>query len=116
MREIHRLTEFAVSLGRVALVTDGRFSGASSGLAVGYVCPEAWDGGPIGLVEDGDWVTIHIPNRRLELEVDEATLEVRRNKWKRPKKAAATSFLRDYRERVTSASQGALLRDKGVGE
>ena len=111
MRELHRLTE-VVAAGasrRIALVTDGRFSGASGGLAVGYVCPEAWEGGPLAMVEDGDWILVDIPNRRLELVVEPRVLEDRKARWIRPEKTVSSRFLRSYRDSVTSASLGAVI-------
>jgi dihydroxy-acid dehydratase len=111
MRELHRLTE-AVAAGasrRIALVTDGRFSGASGGLAVGYVCPEAWEGGPLAMVEDGDWILVDIPNRRLELVVEPRVLEDRKARWIRPEKTVGSRFLRSYRDSATSASSGAVI-------
>ena len=68
-------------LKQAALITDGRFSGATSGPCVGHICPEASDGGPIALVEDGDLVEIDIPNRKLMLHVDDETLARRRAAW-----------------------------------
>ena len=111
MREMHRITEVASLLSDVAIVTDGRFSGASAGVSVGYVSPEAWEGGPLSLVHDGDIVVIDIPRRKLELDVPESVLAERKRLWSRPPKEAETAFLRAYRMRSTSASRGACLRD-----
>ncbi|MBE3574473.1 MAG: dihydroxy-acid dehydratase [Firmicutes bacterium] len=99
MREMHRITELGALLSRVAIVTDGRFSGASAGLSVGYVRPEAWDGGPLALVEDDDVILIDIPGRKLEVKVAADVLARRRKWWERPQKEPATAFLRSYRER-----------------
>ncbi|MCL4517399.1 MAG: dihydroxy-acid dehydratase [Firmicutes bacterium] len=97
MREMHRVTEFVSRFERVAIVTDGRFSGASIGLSVGYLTPEAYEGGPIGLVEDGDEIAINIPARELRLRVPEEDLRKRRALWK-PVEKAATRFLQTYRD------------------
>jgi dihydroxy-acid dehydratase len=92
-----------------ALVTDGRFSGATSGPCVGHVCPEASDGGPIALVEDGDLVEIDIPNRRLLLHVDEATLAKRKVAWEPYEHEVPHGFMRRYRRHVRPACEGAVL-------
>jgi len=89
-------------------VTDGRFSGATHGFSVAHVAPEAADGGPIAFVEDGDPVVIDVPNRRLDVLVDDATLARRREGWK-PKEPRYTSgFLAKYARLVQSASRGAI--------
>ena len=98
-----------------ALVTDGRFSGGSSGLSIGHVSPEAAEGGTIGLVEQGDLIKIDIPNRTIHLDVDEATLAARREKreaegWKpaKPRQRKVTTALRAYAAMTTSAARGAV--------
>jgi dihydroxy-acid dehydratase len=96
-------------LKQAALVTDGRFSGATSGPCVGHICPEASDGGPIALVEDGDVVEIDIPNRKLTLHVDDATLTRRRAAWKPFEREAPDGFMRRYRKHVRPACEGAVL-------
>jgi dihydroxy-acid dehydratase len=96
-------------LGNAALVTDGRFSGATSGPCVGHVCPEAIDGGPIALVEDGDLVEIDIPGRKLTLHVAEATLAERRETWQPHERPVPHGFMRRYRKHVRPASEGAVL-------
>ena len=91
-----------------ALVTDGRFSGATHGFSVAHVAPEATDGGPIAFVEDGDPIVIDVPNRKLDVLVDEATMAQRRQGWK-PKDPRYTSgFLAKYAKLVQSASRGAI--------
>jgi dihydroxy-acid dehydratase len=103
-------------LGKLcALVTDGRFSGGSSGLSIGHVSPEAAEGGTIGLVEEGDMIEIDIPNRRIELKVDNATLAHRREAqeakgWHpaEPRKRKVTGALRAYASMTTSAAKGAV--------
>jgi dihydroxy-acid dehydratase len=96
-------------LKTAALVTDGRFSGATSGPCVGHVCPEASDGGPIALVEDGDIVEIDIPARRLALHVDDATLERRREAWRPYEREVPHGFMRRYRRHVRPACEGAII-------
>ena len=93
---------------RVALVTDGRFSGVTRGACVGHVVPEAADGGPIALVRDGDVISIDIPERRLALEVSEDELAARRAVW-RPPATTATGVLGRYVATVKGADQGAIL-------
>jgi dihydroxy-acid dehydratase len=92
----------------VALITDGRFSGASRGASIGHVAPEALDGGPIALVEDGDLVSIDIPARTLTLEVDDEELERRRTAWQRPARSYS-GVLRRYVAFVSGAETGAVL-------
>ncbi|MBM4459482.1 MAG: dihydroxy-acid dehydratase [Chloroflexi bacterium] len=92
----------------VALITDGRFSGATRGACVGHVSPEAAAGGPIGLLADGDLITLDIPGRRLEVELSDEELARRRAAW-RPVRRELTGWLRRYAAMVTSGSQGAVL-------
>src|SRR5438874_621056 len=111
MREMLAVTAAVKGTGHsadVALVTDGRFSGATHGFSVAHVAPEATDGGPIAFVEDGDPVVIDVPNRKLDVLVDEATMAKRREGWK-PKDPRYTSgFLAKYARLVQSASRGAI--------
>jgi len=93
----------------VALVTDGRFSGATIGLSVGHVSPEAAAGGVIGLVRDGDEVRIDVDERRLDLQVPESELAVRRREWKPLPPKVATGYLARYAAQVSSAAQGAVV-------
>jgi dihydroxy-acid dehydratase len=92
----------------VALITDGRFSGASRGASIGHVAPEALDGGPIALVEDGDVISIDIPGRTLTLEVGDAEMERRRTAWQRPAREYS-GVLRRYVAFVSGAETGAVL-------
>jgi dihydroxy-acid dehydratase len=94
--------------GKVALITDGRFSGGSHGFVVGHIAPEAAVGGPIALVEDGDEITIDAVSREIRLNVDEATLNARRAAWKAPEPFARRGVLAKYSRCVSSASQGAV--------
>jgi dihydroxy-acid dehydratase len=114
MREMLSPTSAIMGMGlgdKVALITDGRFSGGTRGPAIGHVSPEAAAGGPIALVEEGDRILIDIPNRKLELLVDKEELERRKQNWKPPKKEIPSRWLRRYAMLVTSADQGAILMD-----
>ena len=92
----------------VALITDGRFSGATRGACIGHVSPEAAAGGPIGLIRDGDMITLDIPARRLEVEVSDEELARRRAEWQ-PVQRELSGWLKRYAAMVTSGSQGAVL-------
>jgi dihydroxy-acid dehydratase len=94
----------------VALITDGRFSGGTRGPCIGHISPEAAEGGPIGLVEDGDAILLDIPNRRLELHVDEKILDERRARWRAPEPKIKTGWLARYAAVVTSANTGAICK------
>jgi dihydroxy-acid dehydratase len=96
-------------LKKAALITDGRFSGATSGPCVGHVCPEASSGGPIALIEDNDIVEIDIPNRALTLHVDEATLANRRAAWVPYEREVPHGYMRRYRKHVSPACNGAIV-------
>ena len=118
MQEMLYPTSYLKSKGlgkACALVTDGRFSGGSSGLSIGHVSPEAAEGGTIGLVEQGDRIVIDIPNRVIHLDVDDATLAARRAQrealgWKpaKPRQRQVSTALRAYASMTTSASRGAV--------
>lgn len=99
---------------RVALLTDGRFSGASRGASIGHVAPEAADGGPIALVRDGDYISIDIPARSLRLEVSDEELKQRRSAWQRPRLKTG-GVLGRYVAQVSGAETGAILRGSGAG-
>lgn len=94
--------------GKVALLTDGRFSGASHGFVVGHIAPEAHEGGPIALVKDGDTVHIDAVNRRIDLQLDEQEWQRRRDAWQQPAPAADTGVMRKYIRNVASASKGCI--------
>ena len=94
----------------VALITDGRFSGGTRGPCIGHVSPEAAVGGPIALVVDGDMISIDIPARKVDLLVDPAVLEQRRRAWVAPEPKITSGILARYRNSVTSASKGSVLR------
>ncbi|WP_457619598.1 dihydroxy-acid dehydratase [Methanopyrus sp.] len=112
MREM--LTPTAALCGRgmddsVALVTDGRFSGGTRGPCVGHVSPEAYRGGPIAVVEEGDTIRLDVRERRLEVDVEDEELEARLEEWE-PPEDEVTGYLRRYRELVCGADEGAVLR------
>lgn len=111
MREMLAPTAALMGLGlgdSVALITDGRFSGGTRGPCIGHISPEAAQGGPIALVEDGDRILLDIPARKLELLVDDATLAIRRAAWKAPEAKIKTGWLARYAKVVTSAHTGAI--------
>jgi dihydroxy-acid dehydratase len=111
MREMLGVTAALVGAGlgdSVALVTDGRFSGATRGLMAGHVAPEAVDGGPIAAVRDGDVITFDIPARRLDLLVPPAEIEARIAAWQPPPPRHAWGAMAKYARLVSSASLGAV--------
>ena len=113
MREMLAPTAALMGLGlgdRVALITDGRFSGGTRGPCIGHISPEAAVGGTIALVQDGDKIELNIPQRRLELLVDAATLEQRRGAWVAPEPKIKTGWLARYAKVVTSANTGAITQ------
>ena len=93
----------------IALITDGRFSGASRGASIGHVSPEAAVGGPIALVEEGDIIKINIPELKLELDVSDEELEARKAKWQPREPKVKTGYLARYASMVTSGNRGAIL-------
>ncbi|MFQ5638204.1 MAG: dihydroxy-acid dehydratase, partial [bacterium] len=94
---------------KVALITDGRFSGGTRGACIGHVSPEAAAGGNIALLNQGDVIAIDIPNRKLQVEISEAELGARKNKWQPPKPRVTNGWLSRYSAMVTSANTGAVL-------
>ncbi|MFZ0946436.1 MAG: dihydroxy-acid dehydratase [Syntrophobacteraceae bacterium] len=108
------LTPTAAIIGRglgldVALITDGRFSGGTTGAAIGHISPEAAVGGPIALIEEGDEILVDIPNKKLELLVDDAVLAKRREAWKPHEPRVKNGYLARYSRMVSSGSLGAIL-------
>ncbi len=113
MREMLNPTSAIIGMGlgdSVALITDGRFSGATRGAAIGHVSPEAASGGNIGLVNEGDIISIDIPNCKLEVKVTDAELEARRARWVCPEPKIKTGYAARYAKLVTSADKGAILQ------
>ena len=112
MREMLNPTSAIAGMGLdkdVALITDGRFSGATRGASIGHVSPEAASGGPIGLVEEGDLISINIPQHTIQLLVDDDTLAQRKAKWVCPEPKIKTGYLARYAKMVSSADKGAIL-------
>jgi dihydroxy-acid dehydratase len=112
MREMLNPTSAIAGMGlgsSVALITDGRFSGASRGASIGHVSPEAAVGGPIALVREGDIISINIPEMTLNMKVSDEELARRRAEWKPVDKGEVTGYLARYRELVTSGNRGAVL-------
>ena len=112
MREMLTPTSAIVGAGlgdRVALITDGRFSGATRGAAIGHVCPEAAEGGTIGIIEDGDIIDIDIPACSLNVRLTDKQIKERKDAFK-PLVKPIAGYLKRYRDSVTSASDGAVLK------
>ncbi len=112
MREMLAVTAALAGQGldkEVALITDGRFSGATRGASLGHCSPEAAVGGPIALVEEGDMITLDINNYKITLEVSDEELERRRAAWKAPEPKVKTGYLARYAKLVSSADKGAIL-------
>jgi dihydroxy-acid dehydratase len=113
MREMLAPTATLMGLGlgdSVALITDGRFSGGTRGPCIGHISPEAAEGGPIAFVQDGDQILLDIPNRKLELLVDDEELAKRREAWAPPEPKIKTGWLARYAKVVTSAYTGAVCQ------
>jgi dihydroxy-acid dehydratase len=111
MQEMLSPTSYIVGMGlgdKVALVTDGRFSGGTAGACIGHVSPEAVEGGPIGLLREGDRLRIDFPNRRIDILVAETELSARKQSWQ-PIKRELTGWLARYQKQVSNASQGGIL-------
>lgn len=112
MREMLTATATVSGMGwgkDVALITDGRFSGATRGAAIGHISPEAAEGGTIGLLRDGDTIKIDIPNKQLNVELSDEELAHRRAKWKTPEPKVKTGYLVRYARSVSSAGKGAII-------
>ena len=112
MREMLNPTSAIAGMGlgsSVALITDGRFSGASRGASIGHVSPEAAVGGPIALVEEGDMISINIPELKLEIKVSDEEMQARKAKWQPRKPKVTTGYLARYAAMVTSGNRGAIL-------
>jgi dihydroxy-acid dehydratase len=112
MREMLSLTSMLKGMpvgGEVALLTDGRFSGGTRGLCIGHVSPESAEGGPIGLIRDGDMVCIDLPERKLDVELSAAELRARRARWTAPEPRYTRGWLARYAAMVTNAGRGAVL-------
>ena len=114
MREMLTPTAAVAGMGLdkdVALITDGRFSGATRGAAIGHVSPEAMERGPIAVVRDGDLIAIDIPGRKLDLLISEEEMQRRLQQLQLPRPKVTTGYLARYAGLVTSASTGAIFRE-----
>ena len=112
MREMLTATAAVSGMGMekdVALITDGRFSGASRGLCVGHVSPESASGGPIGLLRNGDIIVIDLPRKRMDVKLSDAELDARRRDWKAPEPRVKQGYLLRYARMVSSAAKGAIV-------
>ena len=112
MREMLNPTSAIAGMGlgeSVALITDGRFSGASRGASIGHVSPEAAVGGPIALIEEGDIIKIDIPANKLDVDVSDEVMEERRKKWQPREPRVTEGYLARYQKMVTSGNRGAIL-------
>ena len=115
MREMLAPTSRLAGMGLasdVALITDGRFSGATRGASIGHVSPEAAEGGPIAFVENGDKIAIDMIACKIELLVSDEELEKRKAKWVCPEPKIKTGYLARYAKLVTNASTGAVFKDE----
>ena len=115
MREMYKAMKLLYGRGlalKTAVVTDGRFSGTNNGCFVGHVSPEAAEGGPIAAVQNGDIVTIDIPNRKLHIELSDQKLQERLSDWKRPQPKFRRGYLALYSRLAESADKGAIIRHK----
>ncbi|MFX1570456.1 MAG: dihydroxy-acid dehydratase [Promethearchaeota archaeon] len=113
MRELSIPAAILIGMGlgdSVAMITDGRYSGATKGPCIGHVCPEAIEGGPIAIVQDGDMIEIDIDKRKLDLLIPQAEIENRLKKWKKPEINIKTGYLSIYSKIVSSAKYGAYLQ------
>lgn len=113
MREMLTPTSTIAGMGldaHVALITDGRFSGGTRGAAIGHVSPEAMDGGPIGLVQEGDIIVIDIPAKTISLKIDDSEMEVRKEKWTPPSPRITKGYMARYAKSVSSANTGAVVK------
>jgi len=113
MREMYKAMKYLYGVGlakKTALITDGRFSGTNNGCFVGHISPEAAEGGLLAIVQDGDKITIDIPNKNLELHLAEDEIRSRQAKWQRPKPKFTKGYLHVYAKLASSAAEGAVLK------
>jgi dihydroxy-acid dehydratase len=115
MREMYNAMKLLYGRGmalKTAVITDGRFSGTNNGCFVGHISPEAAEGGPIAIVENGDRITIDIPNRSLTLHVPDSRIKDRLSRWKRPEPKFRKGYLALYARLAESADKGAIIQHK----
>jgi dihydroxy-acid dehydratase len=109
MQMFRALLKFAGLDKKVYLITDGRFSGYTGGACIGYLSPEAAEGGPLALIRDGDIIAIDIESRRVDVKLGKGELDERARKWRRPPPRVTSGYLARYAERATSAAEGAIV-------
>ena len=112
MREMFKAMKYMYGMGlakSAALITDGRFSGTNNGCFVGHISPEAAEGGPLAIVEDGDEISIDVIDGKLELHVSDEEIERRKKAWVRPEKSIPNGYLRLYSKVASSADKGAII-------
>ncbi|KHO61560.1 dihydroxy-acid dehydratase [Thermoanaerobacter sp. YS13] len=117
MREMLSPTSALAGMGLdkdVALITDGRFSGATRGASIGHVSPEAMEGGEIAIIEDGDIIEIDIPARKINVKLTDEEIKERMKRWVRPEPKIKTGYMERYAEQVTSANTGAVFKGGGI--
>jgi len=117
MREMLSPTSALAGMGLdkdVALITDGRFSGATRGASIGHVSPEAMEGGEIAIIEDGDIIEIDIPARKINVKLTDEEIKERMKRWVRPEPKIKTGYMARYAEQVTSANTGAVFKGGGI--
>lgn len=115
MREMYNAMKLLYGRGlalKTAVITDGRFSGTNNGCFVGHISPEAAEGGTIAVVENGDRITIDIPNRNLTLHVSDTEVNDRLSRWKRPEPKFKKGYLALYATLAESADKGAIIRHR----
>ncbi|GAK57855.1 dihydroxy-acid dehydratase 2 [Candidatus Vecturithrix granuli] len=115
MREMARAMKLVYGRGlalKTALITDGRFSGTNNGCFVGHISPEATEGGPLAIVQEGDLITIDIPARQLSLHVSDEEIRARLQQWKPPEPKFQKGYLALYSQLAESADQGAIIRHR----
>ena len=110
MKEMHRVTEILKQIPGTAVITDGRFSGASGGLSIGYICPEAAECGPIALLENGDVIQVELAESRIHACVSDEEFARRAEGWKPHTQPGVTGFLARYARSVESSRTGAVVK------
>jgi dihydroxy-acid dehydratase len=110
MQMFRSLLKFTGIGDKVYLITDGRYSGYTAGACIGYLSPEAAEGGPIALVQNGDSISVDIEARRLDIKVDAGELGARAKEWRKPEPRVKKGYLKRYAKNAASASEGAIIK------